>query len=75
MIAADAQETVGENAAVEERAELALHEPRDGALAIPGPGQKRLEVVGDDTVEDGLFGSPRRVNPRRAFAGCGELPG
>jgi len=75
MIAADAQETVGENAAVEERSKLALHEPRDGALAIPGPGQKRLEVVGDDAVEDGLFGAPWRVGTRRALAGCGELPG
>jgi hypothetical protein len=77
-VAAHAQEAVGRDAAVEEAPELALDEARDAAVLLARPGEEGLEVVGDDPVEHGLFGTAREVSalaaafPGRARRGDGR---
>jgi hypothetical protein len=47
---------VGEDSTGEEGAELALDEAGDHATLIAGEGEKGLEVVLQDAVEDGVLG-------------------
>jgi len=44
-VAMDAQESVGENSALQVMPELPLDEPRNRSATFAGPGQKRLEVL------------------------------
>jgi hypothetical protein len=54
-VAVDAEKTVGEEAALEEAAELALDESRQGTVARAG--QEALEFRLHDAVENGLLGT------------------
>jgi hypothetical protein len=56
LLAADAEKAVGEDSTGEEGAELALDEAGDHATLIAGEGEKGLEVVLQDAVEDGVLG-------------------
>ncbi len=64
-IAVNTQEAVREDAAVEERAQFALDEPRHVPLTPSLPLEEALELGRDDAVEDGLFRAARRVFGRR----------
>jgi len=52
-VAVDAEKTVGEDAALEESAELALDESRQGTVAHAG--QEALQFHLDDAIENGLL--------------------
>ena len=41
--------------------ELFLDEPSDGAFPLLLPGEKRLELFGDDVVQHGLFRFARNI--------------
>ena len=47
---------MGEHAAFKMRTNLSLDEPRDGRALPPCTGQKWLELLVDDLVEESLFG-------------------
>ena len=57
-IAVDPDETSGEHAAVEERAQLSLHESRDRSTLLTCMGEEQLELLPNDFVEQRL---PRLV--------------
>ncbi len=59
-----AQETVGKDAAFQKTPELALDERWQRAIAFAGAVEKRLELLGDDTVEDRLVGPAGGVGAR-----------
>ena len=61
VVAVHAHEAVGEDAAAEEAAELALDEARHRALARLRAGQEGLELALDDAVEDALLGAAAGV--------------
>ena len=63
-VAANAQEAMGENAALQEAAELPLHEPRRRAAGTPGRCQEGLQALRDS-------GEHGRVT---AAPGQGEAP-
>ena len=72
-VAVDAEKTVGEDAALEESAELALDESRQGTVAHAG--QEALQFHLDDAIENGLLramalvgGGDRIVAGRRGEA-------
>lgn len=50
-VAVDAQEAMGEYAALEIRPHLPLDEAGDGRTRQPGALEERLEVLADDAVE------------------------
>jgi hypothetical protein len=50
----NAQESVGEDPALQEVPVLSLDEPRRGLAAVAGLGEKRFELLRDDLVENGL---------------------
>jgi hypothetical protein len=56
LLTADAQEAVGEDSTGEKGAALALDEAGDDAALIVGEGEKTLEVMLKDAVEDGGLG-------------------
>lgn len=60
-VAVHPDETVGQDAAAEEQPEGALDEPGDDAVAAPGAGQERFDVLPDDAVEDGCLRSASLV--------------
>jgi hypothetical protein len=47
-----AKEPVGEDPALQEASELSLDKTWRWATAVTGPGEKRLELLGDDLVQD-----------------------
>ena len=47
-----AQEPVGEDPTLQEASELSLDKAWRWATAVAGPGEKRLELLGDDLVQD-----------------------
>ena len=47
-----AKEPVGEDPALQEASELSLDKTWRWATAVAGPGEKRLELLGDDLVQD-----------------------
>jgi len=59
----DAGEAAGEDPAVEKRAKLADHEARQAGAGLVGidPGEERLEVLGENLIENRLLGPPRLV--------------
>ncbi len=48
----NAQESVGEDPALQKAPELSLDEARWRATAVAGPSEKRLELLRDDLVQD-----------------------
>jgi hypothetical protein len=60
-VTVDAQEAVGEDATLKEAPELPLHEARRRPA---GPGQERLQSLGDDCLEERLLRPARCVNGR-----------
>ena len=50
----NAQETMRENATLQELAQLALHETRDAALPSALPGQEGFELFGNYLIEIGF---------------------
>jgi hypothetical protein len=55
-VAVDAKESMGEDAALEIGAHLALDEPGDGGPHPFCVGEEGLEFVAEDGVEEGLLG-------------------
>jgi len=55
---------VGQDAASQERPKFTLDESGDDAIGPLGLGQEGLEVVRDDSVENGVLGTARRVGGR-----------
>ena len=55
-VAVDAQESVGQDSALEIRADLALDEAGDGSTLRSGMGEEGDELRADDFVEKGLLG-------------------
>jgi len=51
----NAQEAMCSNAAVQERAQLALDEAGNQAVALPLPGEESFEMLGDDLVQNALL--------------------
>ena len=68
-VAVYAKEAVGEDPALQETSKLSLDESRRRAVAITGPGQKRFQLVGDDSIEDGLVRPSRNVRARGDASG------
>jgi len=62
----------GEDSAGEERAELADHEARQAVASLVGfdPGEERLEVLGENLVENRLLGPPPLVGRRGRARSC-----
>jgi len=56
VLAADAQEASTEEAAVEEGAELVQGDARDHPALIAGKGEKGLEALLHDSIENSVFG-------------------
>jgi len=59
--ATKAQETSGQNSAVEEGTEFPLDESGDWAVTILLPCEESFELFGDDTVQHAFFGMMRGV--------------
>ena len=55
-IAMDTQKSMGDDPALEIRADLSLDEPGNGRALPSRLSQKRLELLADDLVKKGLFG-------------------
>jgi hypothetical protein len=70
-VAMNAQESVGEHAALEISADLALDEARDGRTRRPLALEERLELLAHDAVEERLLGLVTFVTNRGGFAGTG----
>ena len=68
IVAAQAQEAMGEDAAAQEGMELLLDEAGYGLLASLCARQEGLEFLPDDVVEDALFGAMSRVGALRTSA-------
>ena len=56
VVAAQAQEAVGEDPAAQEGAKLLLHEVWRGTLTRPRAGEEGLELLADDAVQEGVLG-------------------
>jgi hypothetical protein len=56
VVAAQAQEAVGEDPAAQEGAQLLLDEMWRGTLPSPRTGEKRLELLANDAVQEGVLG-------------------
>ncbi len=65
VVAVHAEESAGQDAAVEELTQLALDEARDDAIASRLGDEERLELPGQDTVQNGRFGTPRLIGSGR----------
>ena len=57
LVAVEPQETVGEDPALEVRAELPLDEAGHGPIAFSGAREEGLELLANDGVQHGLFGA------------------
>ena len=55
-IAVNAQESIGEHPTIEIRADLSLHEPRDGRALPSRASEEGLKLLANDFVEKGLLG-------------------
>jgi hypothetical protein len=55
------QETVRENAAIQEGSEFLLDESGDRTLTLLLSREERFQLSGDDLIEHGRFRIPRRV--------------
>ena len=64
VVAADAEKAPAEEAAVEEGSELALDEAGNHPTVFPGRGEKGLEVVLHDAVENRVLGLAPLVRER-----------
>jgi hypothetical protein len=65
-IAADTYKPAGrQNTASQVVPELHLHEGWDWTVPLPLPGEKSLQLFGNDTVENALFRMTRSVTARR----------
>jgi hypothetical protein len=53
----NAEEPMGQDAALKIGPELPLHEPGDRPLLVPGVGEEGLEVLPHRLVQHGLFRS------------------
>jgi hypothetical protein len=71
FVAMDAQESVGEYAALEIGPDLPLDEAGDRRTRRTGAFEEGLEVVADDAVEERLLGLVSFVPNRGCFAGTG----
>ena len=65
IVAVQAQEAMGEDAAAQEGMELLLDEAGHGLFASLRARQEGLEFLSDDVVEDALFGAMSRVGALR----------
>jgi len=63
------QEPVSEDPALQKVPELSLDEARRRAIAVAGPGEKSLELLGDDLVKGSLVCSARSVGGRGDASG------
>jgi len=70
-VAMNAQESVGEHAALEIGPDLPLDEAGDRSARRSGAFEERLEVLAHDVVEEGLLGLMTFVTNRGGFAGTG----
>ena len=70
-VAVDAQETMGEHAALEIRTNLALDEASHGSTRGSGAREERLHILTDDAMEERLLGLMAFVTNRDGFAGTG----
>jgi hypothetical protein len=61
------QESVSEDPALQKVPELSLDEARRRAIAVAGPGEKGLELLGDDLAKGSLLWPARSVGGR---GGC-----
>jgi hypothetical protein len=68
IVAVQAQEAMGEDAAAQEGMELLLDEAGHGLFASLRARQEGLEFLLDDVVEDALFGAMSCVGALRASA-------
>jgi len=68
LVAAQAQEAVGEDAEAQEGAEIPLDEMRRGTLARPCAGEEGLELLADDAVQERLLRRARHVTRPRVVA-------
>ena len=68
VVAVHAHEAVGEDAAAEEAAELALDEARNRPLPLLRAGQEGLELGLNDAVEDALLRAAAVVAPLAVVA-------
>jgi hypothetical protein len=71
VVAVDAQEAMGEHAALEVRTNLALDEASDGSTRRTGAREERLQILADDAMEERLLGLVAFVTNRDGFAGTG----
>ena len=62
-----AQKTSGENSAVQEGTKFFFNESRNRPVALLLPGEERLELFGDDLVQNALFRMARSVFKRGAL--------
>jgi hypothetical protein len=65
----DPEESVGQDPAFEKPPELSFDEPRRWAIAVTRAGQERLELFGDDLVQDGFVGPAGSVGGRGNASG------
>ena len=70
-VAVDAQEAMGEHAALEIGTNLALDEASDGSTRGSGAREERLHILADDAMEERLLGLVAFVTNRDGFAGTG----
>jgi hypothetical protein len=84
-VAVDAQEAMGEHAALEIGTNLALDEASDGSIRGSGAREKRLHILSDNAIEErllglvafatnrgGFFGTELESTPlRNCYAACG----
>jgi len=64
-----AQKSVGEDSALQEASEFSLDKARRRAIAVAGTGEKRLEPLRDDLVQDGLVCPAGSVGGREGASG------
>lgn len=57
----DPKEPAGQDATVERRPDLALHESRERRALRALPGQARLEMIANDLVQYGRLGVPATI--------------
>ena len=68
-VAMHAQKSVGENSALQKAPELSFDEARRWATAVAGPGEKRLELLRDNLVQDSFVCPAGSVRARGDASG------
>ncbi len=66
---------MSEDPALQKLPELSLDEARRRAIAVEGPGEKSLELLGDDLVKGSLLCPARGVGVRGVPPGVTEALG